>query len=367
MDDTLAALVGDVYNLEEVLRVALDNDYDPDSIEVYIEEIYDPVFGSIKTLLDGEMYVAPLNKVTDMISYVISDGIAKDTANIYISVDETPHFPTGSDKQYVFLEDDSLSLNTVGMAAGVGGNNPDIVVWGKSLDDSVNIDLLDNHSIQFSAEENFFGQTQLMLYVGYHETHEMMDSSMVSLIIVPVNDAPTANFSANIEGSVVTFTNLSNDALDKQAGGIIGYEWDFGDGAKSTDKDPSHDYGTTGEFTISLKVADNGGLTATFSETIVITSGEVNNSIPAEFALKQNYPNPFNPSTNINYSLPEAANVTIVVYDLLGQKVAELVNTEKSAGYHTIAFDASALSSGVYIYQIKAGAFTQTKKMMLIK
>lgn len=369
LDDTIAALVGDVLMLDEVLSVALENDFDPDTTEVYIEEVYEPVFGSIKTLLDGEMYVAPLTKVTDMISYVITDGFAKDTANIYISVDETPHFPTGSDKQYVFLEDDSLSFSTVGMAAGVGGSNQDITVWGTPLDDNINIDLLDNHSIQFSAEENFFGQTQLMLYVGYHETYEMMDSLLVSLIIVPVNDAPTANFNANIEGSFVSFTNLSNDALDREAGGIIGYEWDFGDGTTSTEKEPSYDYGTTGDFSILLTVTDNDGSTATYSETITIlsVSNEVNGGVPTEFAIQQNYPNPFNPSTNINYSLPEASSVTIVVYDLLGQKVAELVNTEKAAGYHTIAFDASALSSGVYIYQIKAGTFTETKKMMLIK
>ena len=191
----------------------------------------------------------------------------------------------------------------------------------------------------------------------------------VSLVVVPVNDAPVADFSTNIEGSVVTFTNLSNDALDKEAGGIIGYEWDFGDGTTSSEKDPSYDYGKIGDFSISLTATDNDGVSTTYSETITIlnVSNEVNSGIPTEFAIQQNYPNPFNPSTNINYSLPEASRVTIIVYDLLGQKVAELVNTEKSAGYHSIAFDASALSSGVYIYQIRAGAFTNTKKMMLIK
>jgi PKD repeat protein len=162
---------------------------------------------------------------------------------------------------------------------------------------------------------------------------------------------------------------MSSDAIDMQAGGIVAWEWNFGDGTTSTDQNPTYDYGTTGDFTVTLKVTDNGGLTDTFEGNVNImsVSNEVNGAVPTEFAIAQNYPNPFNPSTNINYSLPEASKVSIVVYDMLGQRVAQLVNAEKSAGYHTVTFDASALSSGMYVYQIKAGSFSQTKKMMLIK
>lgn len=89
-----------------------------------------------------------------------------------------------------------------------------------------------------------------------------------------------------------------------------------------------------------MKVTDNGGLTDTFEGNVNImsVSNEVNGAVPTEFAIAQNYPNPFNPSTNINYSLPEASKVSIVVYDMLGQRVAQLVNAEKSAGYHTVTF-----------------------------
>ncbi|MDP4117505.1 MAG: T9SS type A sorting domain-containing protein, partial [Bacteroidota bacterium] len=91
------------------------------------------------------------------------------------------------------------------------------------------------------------------------------------------------------------------------------------------------------------------------------------NSVPTTFGLNQNYPNPFNPSTIISYQLPKQSHVEVSIYNSLGQKVATLVNDVKEAGYYNVNFNASNLSSGVYFYQIKAGDFNVTKKMMLMK
>ncbi|HRP91607.1 MAG TPA: T9SS type A sorting domain-containing protein [Ignavibacteriaceae bacterium] len=86
-----------------------------------------------------------------------------------------------------------------------------------------------------------------------------------------------------------------------------------------------------------------------------------------KYQLAQNYPNPFNPSTVIRFSVPEQANVTLKIFNSIGQEVATLLNGEISAGNHQVDFNASALSSGIYFYQISSANFTATKKMILIK
>jgi hypothetical protein len=88
--------------------------------------------------------------------------------------------------------------------------------------------------------------------------------------------------------------------------------------------------------------------------------------VPAEYSIT-NYPNPFNPTTTINYQLPENGLVTIKVYDMLGKEVATLVDGNRTAGYHNVTFDASRLTSGIYIYTITANNFVQSKKMLLMK
>ena len=105
----------------------------------------------------------------------------------------------------------------------------------------------------------------------------------------------------------------------------------------------------------------------------IVTSVEYHpDNTPGRFSLSQNYPNPFNPSTNIKFEIPKQVRndnsfVTLKVYDVLGNEVATLVNKEKSPGTYEVNFDASNLSSGIYYYQLRAGKFVQTKKMILLK
>ncbi|MFV1883665.1 MAG: choice-of-anchor I family protein [Balneola sp.] len=229
----------------------------------------------------------------------------------------------------------------------------------------------DGSKLTFTAPTNFYGQEWVRVTVMDEAGAAASDSVIVT--VVPVNDAPLAKFSIEQDGfengdNVITLTDESNDANDPN-GFIVSYFWDFGDGNSSTLQNPKHTYDTASEFEVSLTVTDNEGATATLKETInvtLVTASETEGK-PTDFALEQNYPNPFNPSTNINYSVPQASKVNIEVYNLMGQRVAVLVNEVKAAGTYTVTFDASSISSGVYIYRIQADNFVSTKRMTLIK
>jgi hypothetical protein len=87
----------------------------------------------------------------------------------------------------------------------------------------------------------------------------------------------------------------------------------------------------------------------------------------SEYQLLQNYPNPFNPSTTIAYQLSTRAHVTLKVYDVLGRKVATLVNEEKAAGRYTVSWDATKVASGVYFYEMRSNGYFETRAMLLLR
>lgn len=120
-------------------------------------------------------------------------------------------------------------------------------------------------------------------------------------------------------------------------------------------------------------IGDKGYLfRSTNAGGIILSVDEENN--PKEFKLSQNYPNPFNPTTTIEYTIPVGGenllsqqSVKVIVYDILGKQVAELVNQKQSPENYRITFDASGFSSGIYFYQLSTGEFKQTKKMILLR
>jgi len=132
--------------------------------------------------------------------------------------------------------------------------------------------------------------------------------------------------------------------------------------------------GLTNTSVSSLAVSDSnlfagtsGGGVWTRPLSEMITDVESEEPLPSKFTLAQNYPNPFNPSTTIRYGLPQRSQVTLSVFNTLGEQVALLQNGEQEAGYHEIKFDAKNLSSGVYFYRIQAEDFVQTKRLLLLK
>ena len=127
---------------------------------------------------------------------------------------------------------------------------------------------------------------------------------------------------------------------------------------------------TSGSIYWSVQTIDNNFVGSPFAPEQHITITVIKNTdktVPEQFTLLQNYPNPFNPSTTIKYQLAENSNVELSVYNVLGEKVAVLVNEKQQPGSYSIRFDASNFSSGIYFYRIKAGNFTRIRKMIFIR
>jgi len=187
--------------------------------------------------------------------------------------------------------------------------------------------------------------------------------------VVPVE---LTAFTAVSQGSNVilnwsTATELNNFGFEVQRS-ILGNEFatiGFVNGNGTTTEAKTYKFVdanlSAGSYTYRLKQIDFNG---TF-----VYSDEVNAEVtsPVQFELAQNYPNPFNPSTTIKFSIPQSSNVTLKIFNTLGQEVKTLLNQNMESGVHTINFDASELNSGIYFYRLDAGQFSQVRKMTLIK
>jgi hypothetical protein len=205
----------------------------------------------------------------------------------------------------------------------------------------------------------------------------------LTAMMIPPELAPLpvelASFSANVSVGLVelnwmTATELNNKAFEierKTSGEWIKIGEVDGNGTTTSPTSYSFEDRTllNGKVSYRLKQVDHDG-SFTYSNPIavVINANTVDSEgNPTVYSLDQNYPNPFNPSTVIRFAIPVAGEVSLSVYNTLGQKVAQLLNSTMAAGFHQVEFNAKDLPSGLYMYEVKAGEFTSTKKMLLIK
>lgn len=197
---------------------------------------------------------------------------------------------------------------------------------------------------------------------------------LLAVSMIPVELASftaTANEnSVTLSWSTATETNNSGFSIERKTSiderwKVVGFVPGFG----TTTERRSYSFTdvnlSMGNYSYRLKQIDFDG-TVEYSNEVFAEVGA-----PRSFALMQNYPNPFNPSTTIEFSIPEASNISVEVYNIIGELVASLVNQTLEAGYHRINFNAGNLPSGTYVYQLKAnnpnGIFIEAKKMLLMK
>ncbi len=187
---------------------------------------------------------------------------------------------------------------------------------------------------------------------------------------MPVSLASLTSSTAgrNVNLKWTTISEINNSGFDIERKGFSGefVKVGFVQGKGTVSTPSSYEFSDrnliSGKYSYRLKQIDNNGNFEYYS-----LNGDVVVGVPSKFDLSQNYPNPFNPSTKINFDMPKDGLVSLKIYDMLGREVATLVNEIRTAGYYTVDFNASSLSSGIYFYRINAGDFSSVKKMVIFK
>lgn len=234
----------------------------------------------------------------------------------------------------------------------------------------IGFDILTDHegSIYAAARANGYDDTLLkydrqgnLLWTGVHQVNHAFATNPPRLALDNAGNIYMS--SIDLGGGISKYLVLKYNAQGDQVWQAIYYTLPGPNEAYGLYADENGNVYVTGRSITPGQSYDYA--TVKFSQVTDI--GPSSNEISGEFRLYQNYPNPFNPSTTIAYDSPHSGFVTLKIFNLLGQEVATLVNEHKSAGYYQVAFDAKGLASGVYLYRLQAGLFTQTKKMLLLR
>ena len=259
---------------------------------------------------------------------------------------------------------------------------------------------LDSTSLTATPSPDWFGSSEITIMVT--DENELSDTTDFTLTVNAVNDAPeefsiiyptvSDTFSTHADNdSSIAFTWHPSVDVDSDISYKLTIELEFYGNIYTDIHENISDttYSVSSNSLDPMLNADNQDeavftyyVHATDEEYTVSDTGEfvlsrealgiADELLPVVFALHQNYPNPFNPVTTLRYDLPENSLVNIIIYDLLGRQVKTLVNQTQDAGFKSVIWDATndfgkPVSAGVYLYQIQAGEFVQTKKMVLLK
>ena len=252
----------------------------------------------------------------------------------------------------------------IGLAVTYDGGATSTSLWEVQITGNI---LAEERTVSFTPTSSIY---QLIFYLNGNSFNiNLLNVDDVQVdYIVPVE---LASFKANaseglVDLSWLTSTETNNRGFEVQRSHGGDFETiAFVEGHGTTTEINAYSYSdrnvNTGSYSYRLKQIDFDG---TFEYSNII---EVDVPMLKEFALDQNYPNPFNPSTTIKFSLPEASDVTLTIYNTLGQKVTELVSAKLEAGRYSYEWNAQNVVTGMYIYELRTNNFVSVKKMVLLK
>ncbi|MCH8928537.1 MAG: T9SS type A sorting domain-containing protein [Candidatus Marinimicrobia bacterium] len=315
---------------------------------------------------------------------------SRDTTIIIISpVNDAPVLAGIPD--IVFDEDDSLVIHFEDWLDFVNDedNADSTLIWSISTTDSDSISVLvRGDSVLFNAPENWFAFNRDTITVTVRDL-TLESSIRVAVHVLPVNDAPSLSglpdtlifvFDSTL---VIDISNLEIDIDDPDS--LLEWHAEFKNHSDSllffnilgdSIIEITSGFEGIGEDTLILTVTDTSGASdsAMIFIQVVLSVGVDDgfDALPEKFELFQNYPNPFNPTTTIMYALPVRSDVTLRIYNLMGQEILKITHDEMSAGYHEERWNGlnqsgRKVASGIYIFRLNAGDFIETKKMLLLK
>lgn len=285
--------------------------------------------------------------------------------------------PIAVDDYFITPEDSQIAMHLTWNDTDADGHNITITGVDEAVHGMVNF-VTGDSLVYYKPDSNFNGADSFYYHIT--DGNGGIDSAKVVITVTPVNDAPIRVASIPDASITQNSTNVFHAVLNDYFSDVDANDAfldDFnvisnGDVTTNISSDSLYlsSSNFTGFDTLVISVADDSGMVA--RDTFVVEVVEITTLedlyIPKKFALQQNYPNPFNPTTMISYQLPISSDVELSVYNLLGQKVAMLVDKKQPAGNYQIQWHASGFTSGIYIYTLETDkGFKQSRKLVLLK
>ncbi|MBO6576375.1 MAG: tandem-95 repeat protein [Rhodothermales bacterium] len=387
----------------------LSNDTDIDSQNLTVTDVSGAQFGTVSIQSDGTVvYVpGPAFQNLDSFTYTVSDDEgATSTGTVTIALGAAA--PIAEDDEGTVAEDNPVVIQVLVNDTDPNGDALTVISVSDPPNGTATVD--QDGNVVYTPDDDFFGTDSF--------TYEISDggittSATVTVTITPVNDAPRFDpdvsvFVFPLDGSQVfvggevfenpvdsgeVITIDFNEAVDVE-GDALTYKWVLGSDEEVTTPVLQTDTDET-ELTVLVseiaEVLDSAGASpgegTTVYHRIIASDGELetesavstftfvrgyitsveDEALPEEFELQQNYPNPFNPVTRIRFGLPVSEHVHIEVFDALGRRVSTLVNDTMPAGWHDVTFEAVDLPSGVYLYLMKSGTYSESRSFVLLR